>query len=130
MVLGVLTEDHFWRSLCDVLGLVDCRELGFAERMTRLPELQARIADAIGHRTRDDVLDALLDADVPAAPVLDRSEMLGLPHFRERAVVTADPWADPATGYPIRFEEHAAARTSPPPTLDEHRGAGFLPRAD
>ena len=45
-----------------------------------------------------------------------------------REVVTADPWRDPATGYPIRFERHRAARTSPPPTLDEHRGDGFFAR--
>jgi crotonobetainyl-CoA:carnitine CoA-transferase CaiB-like acyl-CoA transferase len=128
LTLGVLTEDHFWRSLCDVLGLVDARDLGFAERMARRAELEERIAAAIGRRPRDDLLEALLAADVPAAPVLDRSGMLGLAHFRERSVVTADPWADPATGYPIRFEQHAAGRTAPPPGLDEHRGEGFRPR--
>ena len=129
LTLGVLTEDHFWRSLCDVLGLADTRDLAFTERMARLAELQARIADAIRHRPRDGLLEELLAADVPAAPVLDRSEMLRLSHFHERSVVTADPWADPATGYPIRFEQRPAARTAPPPKLDEHRGATFLPRA-
>src|SRR5207237_5499677 len=49
LTLGVLTEDHFWRSLCDVLGLADTRDLAFTERMARLAELQARIADAIRH---------------------------------------------------------------------------------
>ena len=32
IALGVLTEDHFWRLLCDVLGLALCRDLAFAER--------------------------------------------------------------------------------------------------
>ena len=61
----------------------------------------------------------------PVAPVLDRAEMLTLDHFRERGVVTADPWADPATGYPVRFHRVPAARTARPPGLDEHRGQGF-----
>src|SRR3979411_562901 len=60
-----------------------------------------------------------------AAPVLDRNEMLDLAHFRERAVSTSDPWAAAAVGYPVTFSVHPAARTSPPPEVDEHRPAGF-----
>jgi crotonobetainyl-CoA:carnitine CoA-transferase CaiB-like acyl-CoA transferase len=128
IALGVLTEDHFWQSLCDVLGVHDARELRFVERMKRVDELQESLGQAIRSRTRDDLVADLAAADVPVSPVLDRSEMLQVPHFRERSVVTADPWLDPATGYPIRFDHHAAARTTPPPGLDEHRGSGFRPR--
>lgn len=128
VVLGVLTEDHFWRPMCDVLDLADVGDLPFAARMTRLTDLQQRIAAAIKRRDRDHLVADLLAAGVPASPVLSRSEMLGLPHFRQRQVVTADPWADPATGYPIRFRHHPAARTSPPPGLDEHHPAGFASR--
>jgi crotonobetainyl-CoA:carnitine CoA-transferase CaiB-like acyl-CoA transferase len=128
VALGVLTEDHFWRSLCDTLGMGDCRDLGFAERLPRQPELQERIAAVISDRTRDAVVEDLLAAGVPVSPVLDRSEMLGVPHFRERSVVTTDPWSDPATGYPVMFRRHPAERTTPPPALDGHRGGGFRPR--
>ena len=128
VVLGVLTEDHFWRSLCDVVGLADHRDLRFGERMGRLPELQDLLAGAIGLRNRDDVVAELLAADVPVAPVLDRSGMLGLEHFRRRGVVTSDPWSEVATGYPVRFGRHPAARTAPPPELNAHRGLGFAPR--
>jgi crotonobetainyl-CoA:carnitine CoA-transferase CaiB-like acyl-CoA transferase len=125
VALGVLTEDHFWRSLCDVLGMGECRDLGFADRLPRQPELQERIAAVISARTRDALVEELLAAGVPVSPVLDRSEMLGVPHLRERAVVTKDPWSDPATGYPVTFRRHPAERTTPPPGLDEHRGGGF-----
>jgi crotonobetainyl-CoA:carnitine CoA-transferase CaiB-like acyl-CoA transferase len=128
VVLGVLTEDHFWRSLCDVLGLKDQRDLAFAERMARLAPLQELLTRAIGGRRRDDLVADLLAADVPVAPVLDRSEMLRLDHFRERGVATTDPWSEAATGYPIRFGARPARRTAPPPDLDEHSGRGFLPR--
>jgi crotonobetainyl-CoA:carnitine CoA-transferase CaiB-like acyl-CoA transferase len=129
VALGVLTEDHFWRSLCDVMGLADCRGLSFADRMDRAAELQERLASAIASRERDALAAELLAADVPAAPVLDRAQMLALAHFRARGVVTADPWADPASGYPVSFGRHAARRVTPPPALDEHRDGGFLPRA-
>jgi crotonobetainyl-CoA:carnitine CoA-transferase CaiB-like acyl-CoA transferase len=128
ITLGVLTEDHFWRALCTVLGLDDCAHLGFADRMQRLQEFQPRLTDAIAKRDRDELVDSLMAADVPVAPVLDRSEMLGLDHLKERRVVTSDPWLDPATGYPVRFAVHQPHRTTPPPEVDEHHGATFRPR--
>ena len=126
--LGVLSEPHFWASLCRVLSLDTEAETPFVERLARVDALQAAVAHAIGQRNRDELVAALLAADVPAAPVLDRAEMLDVPHFLERTVVTADPWADPAIGYPVLFRNQPAARTSPPPALDEHRGASFFPR--
>jgi crotonobetainyl-CoA:carnitine CoA-transferase CaiB-like acyl-CoA transferase len=127
LALGVLTEDHFWRSLCDALGLGEHRDLGFPERMARLDELRPAITSAIRARRRDELVADLMAADVPAAPVQDRREMLALPHFRERSVVTDDPWAGTTTGYPIRFARHPAKRTTPPPAIDEHQGEGFRP---
>jgi crotonobetainyl-CoA:carnitine CoA-transferase CaiB-like acyl-CoA transferase len=126
LALGVLTEQHFWSGLCDVLDLGEYSHLGFAARLARHAELQARVADAIGRGKRDDLVRAMQSADVPVAPVLDRAEMLQLEHFKARSVVTADPWADPAVGYPVRFAQHPARRVSPAPELDEHRGAGFV----
>lgn len=125
VTLGVLTEDHFWRSLCDALDLGDAGGLAFVERMARTAELQGRIAAAVLRRARDELVAELLAADVPVAPVLDRSEMLDLPHFRERGVVAGESWAEVATGHPARFERHPAVRRPPPPEPDEHAGEGF-----
>lgn len=128
VALGVVTEDHFWRPLCDALGLEHFASLGFGERIARCAELEGLVTASVRRRRRDELVAELLEANVPASPVLDRRQMLELAHFKDREVVTADPWRDPATGYPIRFERHGAARTSPPPTLDEHRGDGFFAR--
>jgi len=128
VTLSVITEDHFWRPLCDALGLDDARDLTFVDRMRRVDELQTRIADAFATRDRDTLVADLLAAGVPVAPVLDRAGMLALDHFAVRGISTRDPWADPAVGYPVRFTGHAAKRTSPPPRLDEHAGEGFRPR--
>ncbi len=130
VTLGIITEDHFWAPMCDVLSMAEYREMPFLERMTKLDILQARIAGAIGTRQRDEIVNVLLGAGVPAAPMLDRAEMLGVAHFRQRDVVTFDTNATtPSTGHPVRFEQHPAGRTSAAPALDEHRGTGFRPRA-
>ena len=47
VVLGIISENHFWSAMCDVLGLDDDRDLSFVDRMERLTELQERVADAI-----------------------------------------------------------------------------------
>lgn len=118
VTLAVLAEDHFWRALCETLRLGAVADLGFAARLGRLAELQAQIAAAIRREPQSALIDRLLAANVPAAPVSDRAGMVAHPHFGERGVVTADPWADPATGYPVRFGAHPARRHSPPPELD------------
>ncbi len=50
VTLGIITEDHFWAPLCDVLSMGDCREMPFLERMTQVESLQARVAAAIAAR--------------------------------------------------------------------------------
>ncbi len=128
VALGVLTEDHFWRPLCTELGLDDVVELDFVARSGRLEELQPRLASVIRTRPRDDLVDALAQLGVPVAPVLDRDEMVQLEHLRSIGAVTSDPWADPATGFPVRFTRHPAKRVAPPPTLDEHHDVEWVPR--
>ena len=130
LVLGVLTEQHFWSALCDVLQLGELRDLDFTARLARGADVQAAVADAIAARPRDELVREMQAADVPVAPVLDRDEMLALEHFRTRGISTADPWANPAVGYPVQFAHHPAARVEAPPALDEHRGSGFRPRPE
>jgi crotonobetainyl-CoA:carnitine CoA-transferase CaiB-like acyl-CoA transferase len=130
VTLSIITEDHFWRALCDVLGLDDVRDLTFVDRMPLVDDLQHRIAAALAGQRRDAIVEQLLAAGVPAAPVLDRDAMLALEHFQARGIATRDPWAGAAVGYPVRFARHEARRTSPPPALDEHQSDGFLSRAD
>jgi len=93
VALGVLDEDPFWSALCHALGLDDHAGLVFAERAARTEELQAALAAAVVRRSRDELVAVLVDAGVPAAPVLDRPGMLALDHFRERGTFTADFWS-------------------------------------
>jgi crotonobetainyl-CoA:carnitine CoA-transferase CaiB-like acyl-CoA transferase len=86
VALGVLDEDPFWAGLCAALGLGDHAALTFAERVARTEELQPLVASAIESRTRAELVEVLVAAGVPCAPVLDRSGMLALEHFRVRRV--------------------------------------------
>jgi crotonobetainyl-CoA:carnitine CoA-transferase CaiB-like acyl-CoA transferase len=128
VTLAMLSEDHFWSGLCAVLGLDEVAHLGFVERCARLDELQAAIAAAISARGRDELVEALLAARVPAAPVLTREEMSAAPHFRVRGSVVGGPEGQARSGHPVRYERHPARLPGRVPRLDEHRGSGWLPR--
>jgi crotonobetainyl-CoA:carnitine CoA-transferase CaiB-like acyl-CoA transferase len=115
--------------LCDALALRDLADLGFVARCDRLDELQARLGGAIATRARDELVEVLVEAGVPVAPVLNRAEMLALAHFRAIDAVTTDPWATaPAAGFPFRLTLEPARRRQPAPHLDQHAGAAWAPR--
>jgi crotonobetainyl-CoA:carnitine CoA-transferase CaiB-like acyl-CoA transferase len=108
--LGVVNEQHFWSRLCAELGLNDEADLDFEERSRRGGELQKTLTGAIGTRKRDELVAALVAANVPVAPVLNRISMVAdrpFPPFPIRITVPASP---------------------PVPTLDQHRGQGFADR--
>jgi crotonobetainyl-CoA:carnitine CoA-transferase CaiB-like acyl-CoA transferase len=130
--LGIISEPHFWRSLCDALGLADVAELDFSARNHRRDELQGRVRDAVRRHGRDELVATLLAAGVPVAPVLDRDEVAASPELRQRGVITRDPWSadgEVVAGYPIRFDRHPSQRRTPAPAPGEHEGADWEPRA-
>ena len=106
--LGVVDEQHFWSALCTVLGREDLAGLDFAARTADGEALQGAVAVAVAARPRRELIDDLLAAGVPAAPVLDRAAMLDAAEFPD---------------FPIRLD--AAARRGRVPLLDENRGEGF-----
>ena len=108
VALGVLNEQHFWSALCGELGLDEHADLDFAARSARGAELQRAVSAAIASRKRDDLVTALVAANVPVAPVLDRAGMLA---------------SAPFPPFPIRLPLAEGPR--PVPDLDEHRGQGF-----
>jgi crotonobetainyl-CoA:carnitine CoA-transferase CaiB-like acyl-CoA transferase len=58
-----------------------------AARLAAADELDGLVADWVAARDRDDVLDGLLDARIPAAPVNDLAAVLGDPHVSSRSSV-------------------------------------------
>lgn len=133
LALGIVSEDHFWRSLCQVLDLGEHAALRFVDRTRRLDELQGQLRARIAQRSRDELLSLLLAADVPAAPMLDRAAMSSLDHLHERGAMVrgldgtagdadggGEHGASPQhTGFPIRFVEHPAHVGGSAPALDD-----------
>jgi crotonobetainyl-CoA:carnitine CoA-transferase CaiB-like acyl-CoA transferase len=111
LALGVVSEAHFWSSLCEELGLDELAGLAFDERTRRGTELNEMVAAAISRRDLDTLVAALRKAAVPVSPVLDRQGML-----------TAAPFPP----FPIRLDPaHTDGADAGAPALDQHRGEGF-----
>jgi len=128
VTLGIIAEDHFWAYLCDRLDLADLRDLDMRARVERTAEIRARVADAIGARTRDEVLDVLGDGTA-VAPALTRAEMLKHRQLVERGLVGhTTPDGHPTMGYPVLFGQRPARAAGRAPAAGEHQDEGFLPR--
>jgi crotonobetainyl-CoA:carnitine CoA-transferase CaiB-like acyl-CoA transferase len=109
-------EAHFWRRLCDVLGLDrlgrDATLEADGARFGRREELREALTQAFAQLPSTEWLERLEAADVPCAPVLEPGEALEDPQFQARyirqpLVGSAAPWA-------LRFPALVDGRTSSP----------------
>jgi crotonobetainyl-CoA:carnitine CoA-transferase CaiB-like acyl-CoA transferase len=124
VVVAVGNDAQFAR-LCGVLGLED-REGRFAtnaERLARRGEVVAWLGAAMADRRRDELVDALEQADVPAGPVNGVAEAV---RTMERAHGGA--WLTTIDGMrlaptPITVDGVRPAVRLPPPRLGEHTEA-------
>lgn len=124
IALGVLTEDEFWRSLAEVLGLVDVSGLGYEQRLAIGDELNRRVAERIGERRRDELVGQLSTAGVPVSPVLSQREMLEAEELRVRGTVFQGPGGEPLLRHPVVYRDHPARTGVGAPELG-HRLPGW-----
>jgi crotonobetainyl-CoA:carnitine CoA-transferase CaiB-like acyl-CoA transferase len=122
ITLGVVSEQRLWAATCRALGLVEHVDVPFAERVERVRELDAVLADAIARLTRDEAVDLLYPAGAPVAPLLTRAEMMAHGHFQARGVIAED-----TVGVPVRTAVHPPLPPGPVPELDEHHGETWHP---
>jgi crotonobetainyl-CoA:carnitine CoA-transferase CaiB-like acyl-CoA transferase len=125
--IGV-NRDDFWVRLCGAMGRPDLgtdpRYAQYVERASRQHEVEALLEGWSTGLTRAQVVDALMAADVPVAPVLTMSEVLASEHFAQRGTfVTVDDaiggtFQQPKD--PTGFGLTSPARV---PQLAEHRDA-------
>jgi crotonobetainyl-CoA:carnitine CoA-transferase CaiB-like acyl-CoA transferase len=119
VVLGIFSEDHFWKALCAHFDLGEIATLGMEERSARAAELQTVLQEVFARRRRDEVVAELDALGIPVAPVLSRVEALRHPHFWERGVLTRDEDGERRIGHPIRFQEHPSRAAGNAPALGE-----------
>lgn len=125
--IGV-NRDDYWGRLAEAMGRPDLvddpRYATYDARAERQREVEALLEGWSSTLPRDEVIQAISDADVPVAPVLTMAEVLKLDHFLARgsfvevddAIGGSYQQPDDATGFSI----DAPARI---PHLGEHRDA-------
>jgi len=130
LALGVIAEDHFWKSVCDGLGLPDLGDLEYFARLDRYEECQAAVIAACAALPRDVAVERLTAAGAPVAPVLTPEEMGTHPHFRERGVIAVDDEGELRVCFPAVFASRPARRPGPSPVPDADHDAWSEPRAE
>lgn len=124
-----VTDDRQWMGLADVLDRPDLgADERFATDMARRrhhDELDQLLAAAVVDRDRDELVDALLAAGIPAAPVLPTAAVLDHPQLRARGFFeTIDHpvvGRHDLLGLPFRFASRPQPWFDrPAPTLGQH----------
>src|SRR5882672_3755356 len=89
--LHITCSDQHWAALCRVLDLPDlAADAALADNAARVRErerVMARLREAARGWERDALVEACLDADVPAGPVNAVDQVLADPHVRARGMV-------------------------------------------
>jgi crotonobetainyl-CoA:carnitine CoA-transferase CaiB-like acyl-CoA transferase len=130
--IGVLVEEHFWVNLCRALDRPDLEVLDLGARIANKQHLDASVATVVSGLALAEVLELLEQHDVPVAPVLDRTGMLELDHFRQRGTVVdvARPGTEaaPAMGHLARYSVHPPRELGPVPEVDDDPTRSWLAR--
>lgn len=124
ITLSIAHEDHFWRALCNLLGMADVADLRQPERLRDSAKLKERIASALVLQDLD-YWHLLLDQnDIPWSPVNDLHNVLSDPHILERDMFRklehTDGTIEKHVIQPVCFSAWESSIRSPSPKLGEH----------
>lgn len=126
-VIGAANQG-LWLKLLKVLRReelqLDERFSTNAARLANRLALIAAMAPTFAGRTRQDWIDGLLEAGVPAAPILDYAEAVVSEQAVAREMVQMVPHPVEgefrALGFPVKLSATPQQMRLPPPLLDEH----------
>jgi formyl-CoA transferase len=121
-------NDKLWRRLCAAIGREDLpddpRFATNPDRMANRPALVAELEAALAARDTDTWVELLLDAGVPAGPILDYAQVVEDPHTRAREMVVEMEHPEAGTvrtlGIPVKLSETPGTIRRPAPLLGEH----------
>jgi crotonobetainyl-CoA:carnitine CoA-transferase CaiB-like acyl-CoA transferase len=124
-----IAERH-WENLAREMGREDLigveRLSSKAKRANHREEVDGYIEDWLEGKAKDDVVDVLLDANVPCAPVRTVEEVVADPHLDHRNMLnylenqTHGRDEIPVPGLPIKFAGSEDPDVVPAPLLGEH----------
>ncbi|HEY6888842.1 MAG TPA: CoA transferase [Solirubrobacter sp.] len=121
-------NEKLWRRLCLVLGREDLPEdprfAANADRMRNRPALVEELERATTARDTAEWVDALLEAGVPAGPILDYAQVVDDPQTRAREMVVEMEHPEAGTvrglGIPVKLSATPGTIRRPAPLLGQH----------
>ena len=124
LMLGV-ANDNLWRKFCAVLGLGDVvddpRFARNADRVANRAETVRLVADVLATKSLDPLVEALIAAGVPCAPINRVSQVAAHPHLAARGLVVTH--GEPGSGgirsvtRPVVFGDETRTFGTPAPRL-------------
>ncbi len=121
VTVGAL-EPHFWRTLCERLGMPELVGKQFAEDAER-EEMFRRVRARFRERTMADWVAELADLDICFGPVATLAEMMRDPQVRHRGMVTETTDGRTTLGNPVKLSDTPPTLRTPPPELGQHTDA-------
>ena len=129
-VIVVVLSDQQFAGLCRALDLEhllsDPEYSDNLKRAQKSPELHGLISGILSTRPRDHWLRVLEEADVPAAPVLERDEIFNHPQIRDNRMLAAQDHSEAGVvdmvNIPVRLSDTPGGLRSPAPVLGQHTG--------
>jgi crotonobetainyl-CoA:carnitine CoA-transferase CaiB-like acyl-CoA transferase len=126
-VLGAANQ-KLWSLLCQVLGRQDLEDdPRFVDNVARMENREAlarTLEQTLSQRTADAWVQALLEAGIPAAPILDYGEALLTEQAQAREMVMEMPHPVEGTirqlGFPVKLHGTPQQLRHPPPLLGQH----------
>ena len=119
-------NQKLWSRLCETLGRPELVEQfpTNADRMARRPELVVELEAALAARSTAEWVEILLDAGVPAGPILDYGEVVEDPHTLAREMVVEMEHPEAGTvyglGIPVKLSATPGSIRRPAPLLGQH----------
>jgi len=121
VTVGAL-EPHFWRTLCQRLGLPAFVEKQFAEGAER-EEMFRVLRARFREKTMAEWVAELTDLDICFGPVATMGEALADPQVRHRDMVVELDGGRRTLGNPLKLSDTPPTIRTPPPDLGEHTDA-------
>ena len=127
-VIMVVLSDQQFAGLCRALELehllTDPDYSDNLKRAQKSEELHGLISGILSTRPRDHWLRVLEEADVPAAPVLEKEEIFTHPQIAANEMLTvqhhSQAGAVDMVNIPVRLSDTPGSLRSPAPTIGEH----------
>lgn len=90
VAISVHTDDQ-WRAVVSVLHLSDMHDWHTARRLAHVEQIDKAVSDAVADLDQHAVVELLLRANVPCAPVQDAAQVVADPQLRYRRHWTRPP---------------------------------------